>query len=184
MNSRTSGSQTVGPFFHLGLGHLFDETTRGKDGGAGRVTIRGRVIDGAGNAVPDAVLEIWHGGGLGSAALEPDESGRDACFARTASGSDGSFAFSVTGPGAMEADGECIQAPHIAVLVFARGLLRHLLTRMYFPEQAENLSDPVLLSIPEPRRRTLIARRTADDAAVLEWNVVLQGEDETVFFAW
>jgi protocatechuate 3,4-dioxygenase alpha subunit len=146
--------------------------------------IRGRVIDGAGNPVPDAVLEIWDDGGGHAQALEPDENGRASNFERAATASDGSFSFSVTKPGAMQMDADFAQAPHIAVLVFARGLLRHLLTRMYFPEEAANLSDPVLLSIPEPRRRTLIARHAADDAAVLEWNVVLQGEEETVFFAW
>ena len=185
MSSMTSGSQTVGPFFRIGLEHL---CARGEGNAAGsedEVTIRGRVIDGAGNPVPDAMLEIWHADGEGRySSLEPNDRGRAAGFTRAATGSDGCFAFSIRKPGAIATEPECRQGPHVAVLVFARGLMRHLLTRMYFPDEPANGSDPVLLSIPEQRRRTLIAQRAAGDAAVLEWNVVLQGEDETVFFAW
>jgi len=76
------------------------------------------------------------------------------------------------------------QAPHVVVLVFARGLLRHLITRVYFEHEAANAVDPVLLTIPEERRHTLIARSDADCPQALQWNVILQGDNETVFFAW
>ena len=70
------------------------------------------------------------------------------------------------------------------VLVFARGLLRHLITRVYFDGESANASDPVLLTIPVERQGTLVVRQSAADAIVFEWNVILQGEKETVFFAW
>jgi protocatechuate 3,4-dioxygenase alpha subunit len=81
-------------------------------------------------------------------------------------------------------DSELRQAPHLAVLVFARGLMRHLITRMYFPDEATNASDTLLQMVPAERRHTLIARAAGQNARTFEWNVVLQGPDETVFFAW
>jgi protocatechuate 3,4-dioxygenase alpha subunit len=81
-------------------------------------------------------------------------------------------------------DGIRKQAPHLVVLVFARGLLRHLITRMYFADEPGNATDPLLQSLPDDRRSTLIAQGTSDSADTLHWDVVLQGENETVFFAW
>jgi protocatechuate 3,4-dioxygenase, alpha subunit len=185
MKLTPSGSQTVGPFFHLGLEHLCtrDDATAAED--AGLMTIRGRVIDGAGVPVKDAVLEIWHADTNGQFnACEPFANGRTACFTRAATGDDGAFGFTLARPGAIAGDTGQKQAPHVAVLLFARGLMRHLLTRMYFPGEPANAIDPVLQSIPKDRRQTLLARANPDQPGVLEWNVVLQGEDETVFFAW
>ena len=76
------------------------------------------------------------------------------------------------------------QAPHMLVLVFARGLLRHLITRVYFGNEPANAEDPVLLEVPAERRHTLIARSDANNPRAFQWNVILQGENETVFFAW
>jgi protocatechuate 3,4-dioxygenase alpha subunit len=87
-------------------------------------------------------------------------------------------------PGAPACESELSQSPHLAVLVFARGLMRHLITRMYFPDEAVNASDTLLQMVPVDRRHTLIAEAEARNAHVFEWNVVLQGTDETVFFAW
>jgi len=87
-------------------------------------------------------------------------------------------------PGGPVCDSELKQAPHLAVLVFARGLMRHLITRMYFPDEAANALDTLLQLVPVDRRCTLIARACGTSGRTFEWNVVLQGPDETVFFAW
>lgn len=133
-------SQTVGPFFGVGL-----LPVNGPDG----VRIEGRVLDGAGEPVADALLEAWHG----------DQ------FARCRTDDEGAFHFTIR------------SAPFLNITVFARGLLRHLNTRMYFPDSAE---DAVLSLVDPPRRHTLIAKQDRD---VLRFDVRLQGEDETVFFA-
>jgi len=183
MKLTPSGSQTVGPYFRIGLQHLCANDVQPAQG-ADTVTVHGKVIDGNGVPVSDAMLEIWHADRDGRYdARLPDESGRPACFTRVATDDDGSFRFTIARPGVVS-DPDMRQAPHIAVLVFARGLLRHLITRMYFPDDEANSSDPVLQSIPEERRRTLVAQGDSYKSDTLEWNVVLQGDGETVFFAW
>jgi protocatechuate 3,4-dioxygenase, alpha subunit len=184
MRSIPSGSQTVGPFFRIGLEHLCAQDAVTEVDGARIVRVRGRVLDGEGVPVPDALLEIWHADGEGRfSTAKPAQSGRPACFTRAATDDDGSFCFAIPRPGAILGSGEK-QAPHFAVLVFARGLLRHLMTRMYFPDEPANAADVVLRLVPEDRRRTLIAKKNPQKHSELEWNVVLQGNDETVFFAW
>ena len=153
-------SQTVGPFFGFAL-----PFPAGADavepGSPGAVRIEGQLIDGAGDPVPDGLLEAWHG----------DQ------FARCGTDPEGTFHFVVRKP-APALDGH---APHLDVAVFARGLLRHLLTRIYFPdEEAANADDPAMLAVEPERRHTLVAR---DDSGVLRFDVRLQGEEETVFFA-
>jgi protocatechuate 3,4-dioxygenase, alpha subunit len=183
MRLTPSGSQTVGPFFRIGLEHLCAQSPAALVDGANVLTVCGRVLEGEGAPVPDALLEVWHADAEGRYdASEPAQSGKPSAFTRAATDDDGSFCFSIARPGAIA--GEAKQAPHLAVLVFARGLLRHLMTRMYFPHEPGNGSDAVLQLVPEDRRRTLIAREIVQRPGVLEWNVVLQGEDETVFFAW
>lgn len=177
-----TGSQTVGPFFTIGLGHL---CAAGPALAATPITIRGRIVDGSGNGVPDAALEIWQADPLGHYASEPDDaSGLATGFARIAPDEFGQFDFTTCRPGPVPFDETTQQAPHLVVLVFARGLLRHLITRMYFPGEPGNATDPVLQSLPSDRRPTLIAQGSAASAHTLEWNIVLQGENETVFFAW
>lgn len=184
MRLTPSASQTVGPFFRIGLEHLCASDAEGEVDGAQTVRVRGRVLDGNGTPVPDAVLEIWHADAEGRfGAEEPAQSGRSACFTRVATDGDGSFCFAIPKPGVIHCGAES-QAPHLAVLVFARGLLRHLMTRMYFPAEPANAADPVLQLVPQDRRHTLVARETAQRPGDLEWNVELQGDDETVFFAW
>lgn len=184
MKMTPSGSQTVGPFFRIGLEHLCAPADAVIAGSADRVTIRGRVRDGAGSPVPDAALEFWHADARGSYDAAPAHDGRPACFTRVATDDDGFFSFSIQRPGAVAGDDGQPQAPHLDVLVFARGLLRHLMTRMYFPGEPANAADPVLQSVPESRRHTLMATADAREPLRLEWDVVLQGEKETVFFAW
>jgi protocatechuate 3,4-dioxygenase, alpha subunit len=172
-----TASQTVGPFFSIGL----DAFLRGEAAGAGtdedRVTVRGRVMDGDGQPVPDAVLEIW-------APLNErdgvDEDGYPIGFARVATNDCGEFAFTVWRAVSQEHEGK-VHAPHVAVLVFMRGLLRHLVTRMYFANEAANRKDSVLKMAPEDRRETLIAQATGQPGQFL-WDIHLQGEHETVFF--
>jgi protocatechuate 3,4-dioxygenase alpha subunit len=178
-----TASQTVGPFFGIGLGYLCEGSATQE----GRVvSVHGRVLDAERGPVPDAVLELWransqgHYGGRATA----DGSGRAAGFARIATDDSGSFRFCTCLPGAVPFDDASMQAPHIVVLVFARGLMRHLITRMYFPGQPANGSDAILQTIPEERRGTLIAQSQSPSYDELEWDVVLQGTGETVFFAW
>jgi protocatechuate 3,4-dioxygenase alpha subunit len=149
-------SQTVGPFFSLGLAN--------RDLG-GSVRIEGRVLDGAGEPVPDALLEIW----------QADETGvycGDFGWGRCGTDAEGRYAFTTVKPGPV---GE--QAPHLVVLVFARGLLKPLLTRMYFPDAGD---DPVLAALDDHERETLVARADGD---ALRFDVRLQGDRQTTFFA-
>ena len=169
-------SQTVGPFFHLGFDHLCRTSVIEPRAGDVAVTVRGRVLDGNGAAVPDAAIEIWQGGRDGRYASD------DAGFARVHTDDAGVFAFTTIRPGSVSAPSGETHAPHLTVTVFARGLLKHLTTRMYFPDEPANDGDPVLALVPDSRRSTLIAKR--QDGAAFEWNVVLQGAGETVFFTW
>jgi len=128
--------------------------------------IEGQVLDGKGEPVPDALLEIWQPG---------------TGFGRARTDSEGAFSFTTVKPGAVPAPDGRVQAPHFNVTVFARGLLRHLVTRMYFPDETEaNAADPVLNLVEPARRETLIAKHCD---GVLHFDVRLQGERETVFFA-
>lgn len=178
-----TASQTVGPFFRIGLGYLCEGSATQE----GRVvSVHGHVLDAERGPVPDAVLELWQADPQGHYPdrATADGSGRAAGFARIATDESGSFQFSTCLPGAVPFDDTSMQAPHIVVLVFARGLMRHLITRMYFPGQTANSSDPVLQSIPEERRGTLIAQSESPSPDQLRWDIVLQGAGETVFFAW
>jgi protocatechuate 3,4-dioxygenase alpha subunit len=152
-----------------------------------RVVIHGRVLDADGLGVPDAMLELWQANAAGRYAHPEDiqekslEKGFQG-FGRIPTAEDGSFRFSTIKPGRVPGPGGTVQAPHIVVSVFMRGLLRRLVTRIYFPEEPAN-SEDYLLSLVEPARRaTLIARKSVQHEGALEWNVVLQGQDETVFF--
>jgi protocatechuate 3,4-dioxygenase, alpha subunit len=177
-----TGSQTVGPFFSIGFAHLCSLPALVE---AKPVTVYGKVVDGEGEGVPDAVLELWQADPLGNYATgSADPLGVPGGFARIATDDKGDFSFSTCRPGAVDFDGIQKQAPHLVVLVFARGLLRHLITRMYFPDEPGNATDPLLQSLPDDRRPSLIARTALGSADTLQWDVVLQGENETVFFAW
>lgn len=186
MSIPATTSQTVGPFFSIGLDWLNKTDLAGAGVSGERVTIAGRVLDGDGQPVPDAVLEIWqanshgryaHPGDTQSKPLEPGFQG----YGRIGVDSDGRFRFATVKPGAVPgADGR-MQAPHIAVSVFARGLLLRLVTRIYFSDEAANAEDSVLKLVDPERRVTLLARKTAVPSQ-LAWNVILQGYEETVFF--
>ena len=165
MSAPLTPSQTVGPFFGVGLPYEKGEQVVAP-GSAGVVRIEGQVLDGIGDPVPDALLEIW----------QPATG-----FGRARTDSEGAFSFWTTKPGAMPAPDGRVQAPHLNVTVFARGLLRHLVTRMYFPNEPDaNATDPVLNLVEPARRETLIA---TNSGGLLHFDVRLQGERETVFFA-
>jgi len=147
--------------------------------------MRGRVLDRDGAPVPDAMLEFWDAGPSGAFSSESQNtSGYPRGFHRVATDPDGGFSFVTVKPGIVGFGDGRMQAPHMLVLVFARGLLRHLITRVYFEDEPGNATDPVLLEVPAERRETLVARPDACDSAIFHWNVVLQGEKETAFFAW
>jgi protocatechuate 3,4-dioxygenase, alpha subunit len=176
-----AGSQTVGPFFRIGLEYLIDRAPARDTDIAGRIEIRGRVVDRDGTPVPDAVLEFW------APRITVSTPGQDqypAGFRRTATDINGNFAVAPMRPPAVPLEDGLMQAPHMLVLVFARGLLRHLLTRVYFEDEPGNTADTVLQEIPAERRATLIARLENHQTNSYQWDVHLQGQNETVFFAW
>jgi protocatechuate 3,4-dioxygenase alpha subunit len=180
-----TASQTVGPFLHIGLSWLIVDRLTPPGFSGQHVQIAGRVLDGDGRPVTDALLEIWQANEHGKYAhpedirqlpLTPGFRG----FGRVPTDDAGRFRFLTIKPGQVaDYQGE-IQAPHLLVSVFMRGLLKRLVTRLYFPDEPLNDDDPVLRLVPIERHRTLVARRTGDDG--LEWDVHLQGIAETVFF--
>jgi protocatechuate 3,4-dioxygenase alpha subunit len=176
-----AGSQTVGPYFRIGLDYLVERTPSLTLDTAGTIEIHGRVLDRDGAPVPDAMLEFW------SAAKAADKFAGErvfpAGFRRAVTDGEGRFSAVMERPAAGRAD-ERSHAPHLLVLVFARGLLRHLISRVYFADEHGNEGDRVLMAIPEERRATLIARPDQSRANLYRWDVILQGTGETVFFAW
>jgi protocatechuate 3,4-dioxygenase alpha subunit len=187
-----TGSQTIGPFFREALQRpAWSDLTR--DGADGEpIRIDGAVFDGDGTAVPDALLEIWQAGADGRyrhpedlAPVPSDRLFRG--FGRACSDAEGRFWFRTVVPGPVPASDGTMQAPHINVSVFARGLLKRLVTRIYFSDHAEeNARDPLLSSIAdETVRNTLIAEKIAPRGGFTSYkfDIVLQGAGETAFFA-
>lgn len=196
MSLRATASQTVGPFFSLGLSGLYRAEFGEPGAQHARYAFHGQVLDGDGAPIPDAVLELWQADASGRYAQREDLTGeaipgtvqaprggaRDfQGFGRVPTDPHGRFAFSTTMPGAVPA-GDAVQAPHINVQLFMRGLLLPVCTRVYFPDQPALAGDPVLALVPAARRGSLIAKREAD--ASLSWDVHMQGALETVFFAY
>lgn len=190
-----TASQTVGPFFHDAL--LRDDARRtvlAEPGAAGeRIRIEGHVYDGDGVPAPDALIEIWQANSYGryhhpadrrALPFDPAFTGYGRCGVDAA----GRFWFETVKPGAVPVapGSDRLQAPHICVTVFARGLLNHLMTRLYFADEPANATDLVLGRVPAERRATLLAQREAvdgeDGAAVYRFDIVLQGVKETAFF--
>lgn len=202
-------SQTVGPFFHYGLpwkggadlvgqsdlgarpdlvpeAHfvLKSSGARGKPAGQ-EILIAGNVLDARGEAIPDAMVEIWQANAAGRY-CSPDDPREDVArdpnfigFGRTATDLHGIYRFRTILPGRVPGPGNSLQAPHIAVSIFARGVLKRLSTRLYFANGEGNDTDPILSLVPQERRHTLIA-----ELRVGGWwlDLVLGGPNETVFF--
>jgi protocatechuate 3,4-dioxygenase alpha subunit len=185
MKRFASGSQTVGPYLHIGLTWLNTDHIARPGVQGERVVIRGRLVDGAGAGVSDGLVEIWQANAAGKYAhpddwqKKPLEKGFRG-FGRIPTDVKGRFRFSTVKPGRVPGPGGSLQAPHLSVTVFMRGLLKQLSTRIYFPDEPANAQDPLLRRVPSARRATLVAKRKAK--GLLEWNIVLQGRGETVFF--
>lgn len=183
-----TASQTVGPFFNFGLtANPKLGILAGPDVSGERIRLTFRVIDGDGAPTPgDAMIEIWQADAAGRYAhpLDAGESGSPAFhgFGRLETDRDGCCTFETIRPGRVAAPDGSLQAPHINVTVFARGLLKHLHTRVYFEGDPANDADPVLGLVPPERRATLLARRTEGDRAGWRFDIVLQGDGETAFF--
>jgi protocatechuate 3,4-dioxygenase alpha subunit len=180
-------SQTVGPYFSMRLSAEGENILTTRDD---RIVIEGRVLDGQGNPIEDALLEIWQAGPSGryrhpddrrDLDLEPSFTG----FGRTASDFEtGEFRFETLKPGLVPDPEGAFQAPHISVIVQGRGMLNPTFTRIYFSDEPEaNADDLVLRSVPESRRHTLIAQfEEGSNPPVYRFDIRMQGEDETVFF--
>ncbi|MGH7185469.1 MAG: protocatechuate 3,4-dioxygenase subunit alpha [Pseudomonadota bacterium] len=181
MSLQATTSQTVGPYLHIGLTWLIIEDLAAAGVAGERISIEGRVIDGDGKPVDDAAVEIWQADAGGKYIAAREAKGFRG-FGRSATDAQGAFRFRTIKPGRVPGPGGRLQAPHVGVNVFMRGLLKHLVTRVYFPDDPANGEDPVLALVPAGRRGTLIANKRPGKTGALEWNVILQGGDETVFF--
>jgi protocatechuate 3,4-dioxygenase, alpha subunit len=190
---RTTPSQTVGPFFAYSLtaeqygydfnslinGTLTDINTEGV-----RIFITGRILDGNGNTVNDAMIELWQADPKGQYRLTPINHKNDGFtgFGRLGTGTNAEhrFTFSTLKPASIEEE----QAPHINVILFMRGSLHHLYTRLYFSDEAKaNAKDPLLKAVKANRRNTLIAQRKDVNGQIFyTFDIKIQGENETVFF--
>jgi protocatechuate 3,4-dioxygenase alpha subunit len=189
-----TSSQTVGPFFHFGLtaneslGRLASPDTPGE-----HIQLRVRVLDGAGEAVPDAVIEIYQADAegrspdstrlraqRGGGSPEPRRRGIFSGFGRLPTGADGSCQFHTIKPGVVRTNG-IEQAPHLNVCLLARGLLRQVYTRIYFKDDPALAADPILTLVSADRRLTLLAEPSASEPGLWEFVIRLQGSGETVF---
>jgi protocatechuate 3,4-dioxygenase alpha subunit len=178
-------SQTVGPYFAIGL-TWEDGPYVVPEGTPGAFWVRGRVLDGNGEPVPDAMIESWQADPDGRYNHPDDprasEAGDFRGFARVGTDAEGRFAVYTVKPGPVPGPHNTTQAPHLEVSVFARGVLNRLVTRIYFAdEQQANAVDPVLRTVPEERRATLLAEPVPEGG--YRFDIHLQGEGETVFFA-
>jgi protocatechuate 3,4-dioxygenase alpha subunit len=188
-------SQTVGPFFAYGLtpngkypwNDAFGTNLVTPDASGERIRIEGKVYDGDGKPIPDSLIEIWQADAQGRYAHPADRRALPNAsfkgFGRAGADQDGAFSFETIKPGPVPGPGGKMQAPHILVAVFARGMLRQSYTRIYFADEAGNAEDPILALVPKDRRDTLIAQRgMANGRPVYTWDIWMQGEQETVFF--
>jgi protocatechuate 3,4-dioxygenase alpha subunit len=203
--------QTVGPFFHYSLPWLGGADLTGQSDLGGRpdlfppehnvlnrcifsgpvtgeiIDIAGQVRDGDGQPVPDAMVEIWQANAGGRYVGRTDirsDVGLDrnfTGFGRAATSDDGRYRFRTIRPGPVPGPGNMMQAPHIAMGIFGRGLLKRLITRLYFSDAPENAADPILALVPADRHKTLIAKKSG---AIWQFDIILQGQDETVFFSF
>jgi protocatechuate 3,4-dioxygenase alpha subunit len=196
MNRPLTPSQTIGPFFHRALLHEGWNDLAARGAAGERIVIEGRVLDGDRVPVSDAMIETWQANAAGRYDHPEDHQEKDRQekpqdpnfhgFGRTATGPDGSFRLRTIKPGPVRPEpggGDATQAPHINLSIFARGLLKRLVTRIYFPDEPLNEADPLLSTLPASRRATLIARAGRAGAAerVLHFDIILQGDNETVF---
>jgi protocatechuate 3,4-dioxygenase, alpha subunit len=172
-----TSSQTIGPFFHFGIATDISLGCIGAGAAGERIQLVVRVLDGDGVPVSDALIELYHADADGAY-------GRDGfCgFGRLSTGADGACRFETIRPGRVPDDRGGRQAPHINLCLFARGILRHLYTRIYFADDPALAEDAILALVPEHRRDTLMARAIAGAVGQWSFEIRLQGQGETVFF--
>jgi protocatechuate 3,4-dioxygenase alpha subunit len=179
-------SQTVGPYFHIGLPYEGSPQLVPPDA-PGAIRLGGTVFDGQGQTVDDAIIEVWQANRSGR--YDHPEDTREELpleegfrgFGRCETDAEGRYEFVTVKPGPVPAPDGGMQAPHLDLSVFARGLLKRLVTRIYFPDEQEaNEADPVLALVEEPERRAKLVAREEDGA--LRFDIRLQGDGETVFF--
>jgi protocatechuate 3,4-dioxygenase, alpha subunit len=187
MSLQATTSQTVGPYLHIGLTWLIIENLAPASVAGERISIEGRVIDGDGKPVNDALVEIWQANANGKYAHPQDRQAKPLekgfrGFGRSATDDNGVFRFQTVKPGRVPGPGGKLQAPHVAANIFMRGQLKQLVSRIYFPDDPANAEDAVLALVPAERRPTLMAKKREGKPGAFEWNVILQGRDETVFF--
>ena len=182
-------SQTVGPFFHFGLLHEGGNVLAGPRVRGERIVLLGKVLDGNGEPLPDAMLELWQPDSSGifahpadplHAQADPDFRG----FGRAGTDGEGVYRFETVKPGSIGRPPDADSAPHANLNVFARGMLIHVMTRVYFEGEPGNGNDPLLRSLPEEKRGRLLARLESGSGSpkVYRFDVRLQGEGETPFF--
>jgi protocatechuate 3,4-dioxygenase, alpha subunit len=196
-------SQTVGPFFAYGLApngrcqwdpngsYSWKETVGDNlitpDTSGQKIRIEGRITDGDGAPINDAMLEIWQADAQGRYAHPRDDRARPNAkfkgFGRSATDKDGNYSFDTVKPGAVAGPGGQPQAPHIVFCIFSRGMLRQIYTRLYFSDEAANAGDPILTLVPADRRGTLVAHKSMrGELPIYRFDIRVQGENETVFF--
>jgi protocatechuate 3,4-dioxygenase, alpha subunit len=181
-------SQTAGPFFHLGLTVTRAVPCIAEAGAKGeRVSLTCRLLDGDGSPVNDAMIEVWHAD-AGGKYNHPDDTQEESAdanwvgFGRLGTAEDGSCKFETIKPGSVPGPGNTMQAPHLTLAIFARGMLKQLYTRVYFAGDSANSDDPILALVPPPRRETLLAQPDGAGSGRWQFDIHLQGDRETVFF--
>jgi len=201
--SEITPSQTVGPYFAYGLAPhsrcnwapnaIYDwkETIGANlitpDATGQKIRIEGRILDGDGLPINDAMVEIWQADAQGRYAHARGETPRPNAkftgFGRSATDANGTYVFDTIKPGVVAGPGGKPQAPHIVVCLYSRGMLRQVYTRLYFSDEAANGADPILALVPADRRGTLVAhKQPGSGQAVYRFDIRVQGENETVFF--
>jgi protocatechuate 3,4-dioxygenase alpha subunit len=182
-----TGNQPVGPFFHIILDRMLIPDVAGPGAGPDRITIRGRALNADHAPIPDGMIETWQANAHGKYAHPADTQDKPLQkgflgFGRVVTDDNGAFSLTTIKPGRVPGPGGVLQAPHINVSVFMPGLLQRAVTRIYFPDEPANAEDPILRLVEGARRATLVAKSVSEGGAVLEWNVICGGENETVFF--
>jgi protocatechuate 3,4-dioxygenase, alpha subunit len=182
-----AASQTVGPFFQIGLEDLYQNNLTAPAVIGTIITISGKILDADSRPVPDALVEIWQANSFGKYDHPDDHQDKPldvgfTGFGRCPTNSEGEFQFRSVKPGLVPSSTEAPQAPHINVSVFMRGLLNRLVTRVYFSDDPRNSTDEVLSLVDPARRPTLLAQPDPVRPNLYHWDVILQGPRETVFF--